>query len=337
MPCIRKTVLVLALSVLVLITGCNGGNISDSFPHLSGPWLGQTPPGDEPELFAPGIVSTGMFSRDIAMTPDGNEIYWCAIGPNYSWSAIMGSRLENGHWTEPQALPFTMNPEYFTIEPHITPDGEHLYFASNDPAGQGQDIWVCDREGDGWSEPYNPGSPVNTEHAEYFPTLTHDGTIYFTRRIIGEQENAIWRSRLVDGEYGEPERLPRQVNCGTTRYNAFIDPAEQYLILAVDGMGDTVGMTDYFIIFRSPDDTWSEPVNMGEKINTAGRLDSVPYVSPDGRYFFFMSTRQDDEAVAARAGGTLEELLGLHNMPRNGFPDVWWVDASFIGSLKPDF
>ncbi|MFC1559432.1 hypothetical protein ACFL39_02465, partial [Gemmatimonadota bacterium] len=167
--------------------------------------------------------------------------------------------------------------------------------------------------------------------------LTRAGTIYFTRRINGERENAIWRSRLVDGEYREAERLPRQVNSGTSSYNAFIDPDERYLILAMEGMDDSVGLTDYYIIFRSPSDEWSEPVNMGDKINTTGHLDSVPYVSPDGRYFFFMSARQDNEAVAARAGGTLESLIDLHNAPRNGFPDVWWVDASFIESLRPEF
>ena len=42
----------------------------------TGPYLDQPPPGDEPALFAPGIVSDGLANRDLAITPDGDEIYW---------------------------------------------------------------------------------------------------------------------------------------------------------------------------------------------------------------------------------------------------------------------
>ncbi len=45
-------------------------------PELRGPYLGQEPPGFEPRLFAPGVVSTGLATRDIAITPDGNELYF---------------------------------------------------------------------------------------------------------------------------------------------------------------------------------------------------------------------------------------------------------------------
>ena len=125
--------LAMAIS-LFSFTGCTGGSGSD-FPSLHGSWLGQAPPGDTPALFAPGVVSTGMTNRDIAVTPDGREICWCVIGPDYTWSAIVMSRRVNGRWLEPRVLPFTMTPGSFAIEPHISADGQHLWYASNDPAG----------------------------------------------------------------------------------------------------------------------------------------------------------------------------------------------------------
>ena len=45
---------------------------ADDAPRLTGPYLGQTPPGATGEVFAPGVVSTGMYTRDIAITPDGS-------------------------------------------------------------------------------------------------------------------------------------------------------------------------------------------------------------------------------------------------------------------------
>ena len=31
---------------------------------------------DAPELFAPGFISTGMYERDLAISPDGNEMIY---------------------------------------------------------------------------------------------------------------------------------------------------------------------------------------------------------------------------------------------------------------------
>ena len=47
--------------------------------ELRGPYLGQEPPGLEPRLFAPGVVSTGLATRDLAMTPDGDELYFRSL------------------------------------------------------------------------------------------------------------------------------------------------------------------------------------------------------------------------------------------------------------------
>ena len=46
----------------------------DDFPKLTGPYLGQQPPGKELKRFAPGIVSPHHSS--ISVSPDGKEIYW---------------------------------------------------------------------------------------------------------------------------------------------------------------------------------------------------------------------------------------------------------------------
>ena len=107
MPCMKNKHASALLTVMLILTACSG--TGGSFPALSGPWLGCNSPGDEPRVFAPGIVSTGMFVRDITTTPAGDEIYWCVIGPNYGWTAIVGSKLEDGFWTEPLALPFTIS------------------------------------------------------------------------------------------------------------------------------------------------------------------------------------------------------------------------------------
>jgi len=51
-----------------------------NFPDLTGPYLGQKPPGLEPEIFAPGIISTELIEHGtVTFSPNGNEVFWAAI------------------------------------------------------------------------------------------------------------------------------------------------------------------------------------------------------------------------------------------------------------------
>jgi len=308
------------------------------FPELRGPYLGQTPPGNEPELFAPEIVSTGLNTRDIAITPDGSELYFSVtVGAR---TMIMVSRQTGGVWTEPAVAPFSGH--YSDIEPAISPDGSRLFFLSSRPPegkpelpGWGhQDIWVMDREGEGWGEPYNLGPPINSDAPEYFPSVTRDGTLYFTREEDPRQ-SAIFRSRLADGVYTEPERLPPEVNCGQSQFNAHIAADESYIIVPVLGRDDSLGGVDYYVVFRSDDDSWSQPVNMGEKINRPEGREWSDSPSPDGRYLFFMSSRTAPGADQPLTGKTLADLLLNAARPQHGSSDIYWVDTGVIEALRP--
>ncbi|MGB5999288.1 MAG: hypothetical protein WBI00_02280 [Thermoanaerobaculia bacterium] len=313
---------------------------SSGFPLLSGDYLGQEPPGMEAELFAPGIVSTGLGERDVAMTPDGNELYYTAVvGPAFNFGAIVVTKRVDGQWTPPEVAPFSG--QYMDLEPAISPDGQQFFFMSTrplpgttEPAGH-EDIWAMDRTGESWGEPYNLGPPVNTEGGEFFPSVTTDGTLYFTRKVE-EGSESIYRSRLVDGVYTEPEILPEQVNSGQLRFNAFIARDESYIIVPVWGREDSLGGVDYYIVFRSPEDVWSEPINMGETVNAAEGAEWSPYVSPDGKYLFFMSSRATIQERFSPVPQTYDSLQDLHNQPMNGSFDIWWIDARIIEELRPE-
>jgi dipeptidyl aminopeptidase/acylaminoacyl peptidase len=324
----------------IFLFSCNADKPSSrsGFPVLEGEYLGQTPPGNTPEIFAPGIVSTGLFTRDVAMTPDGKEIYFSTVLGRYAVTQILCAKNVNGRWTEPEVASFSGDPDYMDVEPAISPDGKRFFFLSNRPdtahgkSDRNQDIWVMDRKEDGWSEPYNLGPPVNTEGAEFFPSVTRDGTLYFTRGDAGR--SVIMRSRFVDGSFSEPEMLPEQVNSVRNQYNAYISPDESYLIVCVAGRKDCLGGDDYYVCFRDSQDNWTEPVNLGEAVNTPLGGEHSPYVSPDGKYFFFMSSRRR-ERRPEDGRLTREEMLRMHSEPGNGQASIYWMDASFIEKLRP--
>jgi len=313
-----------------------------SFAAWSGPYLGQKPPGDSAVVFAPGLVSTGGNERDVAITPDGREIYFGVMSPQVV--TVMVTRLENGHWTDPEVASFASDSKYSHFEPCLSADGKRILFLTTRPtAGEetrpgwaNQNIFAADRRADGtWGEPYDLGAPVNTTDNEFFPSLTRDGTLYYTHAKRGGKV-VIVRSRLVGGRYQPPDTLPAAVNGKGTPYNAFIAPDESYLIACVDGRTDLPQPGPrYMVFFRGQDDTWSEGVDLAERVPMQGGNAGSPYVSPDGRYFFFGSSKARDLPSAAAKPLTLRALRVYEGQARNGGMDIYWMDASFLGTLRP--
>jgi len=329
---------VISLSILSLADSCIESR-PDSFQAglipqgLTGDYLGQPLPGDSSVLFAPGIISTGMASRDIAISPDGDELYFGVTLGAYSSTIAVCKRTE-GTWTGPEIASFCKDPDVLYLEPCMSMDGKRLYFLSTLADGEeetgDQDIWYVERRGDDWSDPINPGPPVNSEGAEFYPSLTLSGNMYFTRGERGSQLNRIYRSKWLEGAFQEPELLPSQVNCGTNRFNAFVSFEEDYMIIPALGMEDSYGGVDYYISFRNEDDSWSEPLNMGAVVNSEAMREWSPYVTSDGQYLFFMSNR----LILPDGEWDYQKLVTMHGSPGNGNSNIYWMTTGVIDELR---
>lgn len=324
----RELLCVLLTLIILSLQSCNTweGGKDCPFPDCK-------LPGVNPELFAPGFITGNYQTRDVAITPDGNEVYFGAYISGF-YTILVSVRNGDG-WSEPRVVEHMEDPSYMNIEPALSYDGTKLFFLSNRPVPgaedrKNEDIWVMDRTDSGWSEPYNLGPPINSKMAEFFPSITMDGNMYFTRTESGSQESFIYRSRLVDGEYNKPEILPEQVNSGVNRYNAFISHDESYIIVPVAGRDDSYGSTDYYIVFRTDDDNWSLPLNMGSKINTPDGFEHSVYVTRDNKYIFFMSRRLREKPEKL----SWKYLKDLSCKPESGNPSIYWMKAVLIDSLR---
>jgi hypothetical protein len=335
-PFFKFSLLLLAMSAF----SCAQGD-TRRFPLLKGPYLGQSSPKSEAVLFAPGIVSTGMYERDMAMTVNGDEIYYGLLLGNQA--TIMVSRLEDGKWTEPEIASFASDMRHQYFEPSLTRDGKKVFFLSSLPPegkealpGWGyQSIWAAERRENGaWGKPYDLAFPINAEGRNFYPSVTDDGTLYFTRAVSKEFQPVLYRSRLKDGQYSDIEKLPDPVNGNGNPYNAFIAPDESYLIAcAADIPGEAAGTPQYYVYFRTQDGRWSRPVNLGEKINKPGGAASSAYVTRDGKYLFFASTWKKAFEPPAHGTFSLSDLLRIYTTPQNGNSDIYWIDAGFIQEL----
>lgn len=85
-------------------------------------YFAQTPPGTRPELFAPGLVSTGQHELSICFTPDGRSLYLTVTGPVYWPRFMLHSHDEGDRWSDLREVDFFCAPRRDSY-PFVAPDG----------------------------------------------------------------------------------------------------------------------------------------------------------------------------------------------------------------------
>lgn len=324
----------LAVAAFFLTFACQSGgkNADDELPILSGPYLGQKPPGTQPEIFAPGIVSTGHGERCPAFSPDGKEMFYCIYGAPFS--VFVHMKEINGRWTKPRVAPFSGR---YPGEMTISPDGNTIVFSSNEPYENSPSIndywtWIVKREGSGWGKPEPLGRAVNSEGYAGYPYLSNSGNLYFfSNHESGRGGADIYISEWKDGQYQEAQILDDSINSNLDEVDPAVAPDESYIIFS---RRKDDGVLDLFISFRKEDGYWTEAKNMGEKINSDAS-DYCPIISADAKYIFFTSKRSLFPSFS-ETPLTFAEKIRILNSPGNGDADIYWVDARIIEDYRND-
>jgi Tol biopolymer transport system component len=288
----------------------------------------------EPTVFAPGVISTGDYESHPAFTPDGATLYFLKDSPGFHFWTIFVSRFADGRWSEPQLAPFSG--QYRDADPFITPDGQRFFFISDRPVPgkthHDLDIWTMQREGDGWNTPRNLGAPVNSDGQEWYPTVAADGTLYFgSDRAGGKGHTDIWRARFADGKYAEPENLGAAINTAQEEYEPWIAPDQSYLLFMADNR-DGRGDSDIFISWNCANG-WTKAEPLGAGVNSSGSEYS-PKLSPDGRYFFWTSTRTDVAKLSQQRFDTDAYLKRIRSLG-NGLGDIYQIDLDALKLRSP--
>lgn len=286
-------------AVAVLIFSLSTPDQGNETLQLTGPYLGQKPPGMTPELFAPGIISTCTQHGSAYFSSDGREVYFSRLLPRPS--VIMSMREENGRWTPPRVV-------CEGLTPGLAPDGKTVFFST-------WELWRMFKTPAGWTAPDKLGPAINFQKRQDTPYAAADGTLYFCS-MFGDR-NGIYRAVREDGGYGKPERIEYGISSEYGDFSPCVALDESYLVFASTRPG--YGVTDLYVSFRSSDGSWTAPVNMGPAINTSAK-ESFPFVSFDGKYLFFMSNRAS--------------ALNPRPIP-DGPGNVYWVDARVIHALAP--
>jgi len=194
-----------------------------------------------------------------------------------------------------------VNSPYQETRPLIAPDGKTLYFSrANHPENMGgeddeNDIWYSELNpstGD-WEKSKNLGEPLNNKGPNYISSITPDGSA-MTVLLGNEYTNrdkmkpGVSVSTKTSDGWSKPQPLDIiNAYIETTDGNYFLANNRRVLIMAIDRY-DTQGGKDLYVSFLQRDNKWTEPMNLGNDINTA-HMESSPYLAADNETLYFSS------------------------------------------------
>jgi len=279
------------------------------------------------KIFGEGVVSTSMYERDMALSPDGTEMFYTIVSPQNTFSAIIYLRKDqHNNWSRPEVASFSG--QFSDMEPAFTSDGRKLFFVSNRPlAGDSAkdfDIWYVEKQNDKWANPVNIGKPINTDANEFYPSVAANGNLYFTAAYDkGKGKEDIYLAKWENGRYANPVSLDSTVNSSFYEFNAFVSPDEQFIIFTSFGRKDDKGRGDLYMSRKDASGKWQPAKNLS-MINS-DRLDYCPFVSFDKKIFFFSSERSALKETFINTPAKYQTLVDQRNSILNGQSNIYWI------------
>lgn len=148
---------------------------------------------------------------------------------------------------------------------------------------------------------------VSTEANEYLAYQTVDGTrMYYTRDVVKHEDNSsfykqeletkvpmiIESTRNKNGKFDKGRRMPPPFNLGKNEgtFTMTADNKLLYFSITERGANNYQNCDIYYSEYK--DGEWSEPQNAGINVNTPTTWESMPSITPDGKYLYFASNRQ---------------------------------------------
>jgi Tol biopolymer transport system component len=233
-------------------------------------------------------------------------------------------------------------PDYVPV---ISASGDDLFFTSRrnggttdqkDPNGDFfEDVYFSKNINGHWTEAVNLGNPVNTSTHDAAVAIAPSGNQLLIYRT-NEQQDAgdIYVSSAEKEGWSTPELLSEKINSRYFEPSACFSPDEQSVYFASNRPGG-FGGKDLYRVVKLPDGNWSDPVNLGPDINTAGHEDA-PFISADGKYLLFSSTGHGSiggydvfKAVYHSETGMFTSPVNIGHPVNTVFDDIYLVlDAS---------
>lgn len=264
-------------------------------------------------------------------------------------SFFLGSGLfafgQNARYDVRTVLSDSVNSKQDESAALLSADGKAIYFVRSFYSGNvggssgKQDIYYSNKKSDGsWSVAMNIGSPLNDEFHNAVCGVSLDGKrLYLNSTKIRQDKTipGISLSNYQDGAWTMAKSVSTFKFPEKGFFQVFVSHGEDVAIVSFEGL-DTKGLEDLYIMKKDVNGNFSDPIHLGESINSTG-FETSPILSPDGKTLYFSSnglggqgdgdifktTRLDDSWT----NWSKPENLG-QRINTNGFDGSFSVDPS---------
>ncbi len=202
-----------------------------------------------------------------------------------------------------ESLDKNVNSEFDELNPLLSPDGKTLYFSRrNHPGNIGgandkEDIWYSELDQTGqWQLAQNLGAKFNNAGPNFINTIqavTPDGKsaiMVLGNKYLpnGKMVAGVSISTRINGIWSDPKGLEIENDYNfNEKANYFLTDNRQTLLMSIE-REDTRGDRDLYVTFIKSDSTWTQPLNLGDVVNTAGG-ESAPFLASDDKTMYFSS------------------------------------------------
>lgn len=198
--------------------------------------------------------------------------------------------------SEAQNLGQMVNTVYKEVAPVISPDNKTLYFTRDCPeniGGENQDVWVSEIDSnDLLSKAKNIGSPINNNRNNYASAITPDGQTMLIGNVYNKDGSSAGDGLSLARKEGEKWGFPQKINIKNYKnrgdfVSAYLANDGKTLLVAMT-RDDTYGSEDIYVSFKEKNGDWTQPMNLGPKINTASD-EYTPFLASDLSTMYFTS------------------------------------------------
>jgi outer membrane protein OmpA-like peptidoglycan-associated protein len=191
-----------------------------------------------------------------------------------------------------------LNSEFDELAPRMAPDGKTIFFTRDDHpehfgASNNQDIWFSEMKDGKWGKPKIMPKPINNGGSNSLITITPD-------------YNTVYLSNLYDSD-GEPDgsgmsiskrnsmgwEVPTEVKIdnfnNSNQYVSYFMSQDKKILFTAIQTEDSRGGMDLYVSKLEDDGSYTEPVNLGDKINTFAD-DFNPFLAADNTTLYYITS-----------------------------------------------
>ncbi|MDH5380566.1 MAG: OmpA family protein [Cyclobacteriaceae bacterium] len=284
-------------------------------------------------------VNTRYDEAAPVISPDGNTLYFFVnnhpdntYGEERSQDIWYSERQKNGEWGPAIHMGSPFNIHKYNQVFSVLNNGNTLLIRGGTRKDKPGFSFV-QKSGNSWSRPVELNvDGFNDMYVVgfYGATMSEDGQnllIYFSedKRRAYKYNDLYYSKRISGNKFSRPVKVQGTVNTIMDEFGHYLSPDNNSVYFASDRRGKGLGGADLYVSKRL-DDTWlkwSEPVNLGEPINTRGF---------DG----YISIDMEENIYVAMAGARMDggNLDIYHVVPKNF---VFKVEGTVVNRNTGDY